>query len=185
MSVRLNVKITINPDSSLLVDETQVIPENSDPNFGLRCEIPIGDNDRWDRNYGPGYTDDNGLRVKVRRATVDGQSVKFHLDHYRRSEYQLIVDSSVDPGQHELNVVYQWPTLSPPQLRRPDNWLRDVLEDSEPPPGASSLPRSLRQRWERWRPLSPLSLFIPGRPPAKPDTRSALSHLPQPAVTLS
>jgi hypothetical protein len=91
----------------LLVDETQVIPENPDRNFGLRCEIPIGDNDRWDRNYGPGYTDDNGLRVKVRRATVDGHSVAFHLDHYRRTQSQLIVDNPVDLGPHELNVVYQ------------------------------------------------------------------------------
>lgn len=103
----LNAKITINPDSSLLVDETQVIPENPDRNFGLRCEIPIGDNDRWDRNYGPGYTDDNGLRVRVQSATVDGRPVAFHLDHYRRSYYQLIVDNSVDPGKHELNVIYR------------------------------------------------------------------------------
>jgi hypothetical membrane protein len=103
----LNVKITINPDSSLLVDETQVIPENPDRNFGVRCEIPIGDNDRWDRNYGPGYTDDNGLRVKVQSATVDGQPVAFHLDHYRRTYYQLIVDKSVDPGKHALNVIYR------------------------------------------------------------------------------
>jgi hypothetical protein len=108
----LNVRITINPDSSLLIDETLLIPENPDPNFGLRCEIPIGDNDRWDRNYGPGYTDDNGLRVKVQRVTVDRHPVAFHLDHYRHTDFQLIVDDehrpySVDPGQHELNVVYR------------------------------------------------------------------------------
>lgn len=39
----LKARIVINPDSSLLVDETQIIPESSDPNFGLRCEIPIGE----------------------------------------------------------------------------------------------------------------------------------------------
>ena len=41
--IRLKARILINPDSSLLVDETQIIPESSDPNFGLRCEIPIGE----------------------------------------------------------------------------------------------------------------------------------------------
>jgi hypothetical protein len=30
----LKARIVINPDSSLLVDETQVIPESPDPNFG-------------------------------------------------------------------------------------------------------------------------------------------------------
>jgi len=39
----LKARIVINPDSSLLVDGTQIIPESSDPNFGLRCEIPIGE----------------------------------------------------------------------------------------------------------------------------------------------
>src|ERR1017187_5291447 len=87
----LKANITVNSASSLLVDETLVIPESSDPNFGLRCEIPIGDNDRWDRNYGPGYTDDNGLRVKVQRVTVDGTPVEFRLDHYLRHGYQVIV----------------------------------------------------------------------------------------------
>ena len=91
----LKASIVVNPDSSLVVDETQIIPENPDPNFGLRCEIPIGGNDRWDRNYGPGYTDDNGLRVKVQRVTVDGQPVAFHLDHYRHSDYQVIIDLSL------------------------------------------------------------------------------------------
>jgi len=67
----LKATILINPDSSLLVDETLVIPEN-DPNFGLRCLIPIGSDDRFDRTYNPGYTDDNGLRVKVQKVTVDG-----------------------------------------------------------------------------------------------------------------
>ena len=105
----LKATILINPDSSLLVDETQVIPEN-DPNFGLRCDIPIGSEDRWDRNYNPGRTDDNGLRVKVQKVTVDGRPVAFHLDYYRHSFYQVIVDrglrNSIEPGQHELNVVY-------------------------------------------------------------------------------
>ena len=106
----LKATITINPDSSLLVDETQVIPEN-DKYFGLRCDIPIGTEDRWDRNYDPGHTDDNGLRVNVEKVTVDGQPVAFHLDHYRRSFYQVMVDrnvaNSLEPGQHELNVVYR------------------------------------------------------------------------------
>jgi predicted membrane protein DUF2207 len=108
----LKATIVVHPDSSLLVDETLIIPESSDPNFGLRCHIPIGDNDRWDRNYGPGYTDDNGLRVRVRRVTVDGQAVPFHLDHYRHSDYQVIVGRAdrrymVAPGEHELHVVYR------------------------------------------------------------------------------
>ncbi|PYX92964.1 MAG: hypothetical protein DMG71_16550 [Acidobacteria bacterium] len=108
----LKATIVVNPDSSLLVDETLIIPESSDPNFGLRCHIPIGDNDRWDRNYGPGYTDDNGLRVKVETVTVDGQVVAFHLDHYRHSSYQLIVGKenrryTVAPGEHELHVIYR------------------------------------------------------------------------------
>jgi Predicted membrane protein (DUF2207) len=106
----LKATITINPDSSILVDETQVIPEN-DRYFGLRCAIPIGSEDRWDRNYDPGRTDDNGLRVNVEKVTVDGQSVAFHLDHYRHSFYQVMVDrdwsNSLEPGQHELNVVYR------------------------------------------------------------------------------
>ena len=72
----LKATILINPDSSLLVYETQVIPEN-DSNFGLRCDIPIGSEDRWDRNYNPGHTDDNGLRVKVQKVTVDGRPVVF------------------------------------------------------------------------------------------------------------
>ena len=106
----LKATITINPDSSLLVDETQVIPEN-DRYFGLRCAIPIGTEDRWDRNYDPGHTNDNGLRVKVDKVTVDGQPVAFHLDHYRRSFYQVMVDkaraTSLEPGQHELKVIYR------------------------------------------------------------------------------
>src|SRR5579872_101385 len=77
----LKAKIVVNPDSSLLVDETQVIPANGDRNFGLRCVIPIGVSDRWDRNYERSRTDDNGLRVKVQRVTVDGQPAAFHLDH--------------------------------------------------------------------------------------------------------
>jgi hypothetical protein len=108
----LKATIIVNPDSSLLVDQTQIIPENSDRNFGLRCQIPIGDEDRWDRNYGPGYTDDNGLRVKVQKVTVDGQPVAFHLDHYRHATYQLIVGKedrryTVAPGEHELHVIYR------------------------------------------------------------------------------
>ena len=106
----LKATIVINPDSSLLVDETQVIPEN-DRYFGLRCAIPIGTEDRWDRNYDPGHTNDNGLRVKVDTVTVDGQPVAFHLDHYRRSFYQVMVDkaraTSLEPGQHELKVIYR------------------------------------------------------------------------------
>src|SRR5579864_1032893 len=108
----LKATIIVNPDSSLLVEEALSIPESSDRNFGLRCEIPIGDNDRWDRNYGPGYTDDNGLRVKVQRVTVDGQAVPFYLDHYRHSDYQVIVGRAdrryvVAPGEHELRAVYR------------------------------------------------------------------------------
>jgi hypothetical protein len=106
----LKATVTINPDSSLLVDETQMIPEN-DRYFGLRCDIPIGSEDRWDRTFNPDRTDDNGLRVKVEKVTVDGQPVAFRLDHYRHSFYQVIVDknrtNSVEPGQHELNVVYR------------------------------------------------------------------------------
>ncbi len=107
----LKATIVVNPDSSLLVDETQVIPEN-DRNFGLRCDIPIGDEDRWDRNHNPGHTDDNGLRVKVQKVTVNGQPVAFHIDHYRHTFYQVIVDRnnqlySDEPGQHVLNVVYR------------------------------------------------------------------------------
>jgi hypothetical protein len=104
----LKARIVVNPDSSLLVDETQVIPANGDRNFGLRCAIPIGVSDYWDRNYNPGHTDDNGLRVKVQRVTVDGQPAAFHLDHYRHSSYQVIVDDRADPLEtHELNVVYR------------------------------------------------------------------------------
>jgi hypothetical protein len=107
----LKATITINSDSSLLVDETQEVPEN-DRFFGLRCAIPIGTEDRWDRNYDPGHTDDNGLRVKVQKVTVDGQPAAFHLDHYRHSFYQVIVQrgnqlTSIEPGQHVLNVVYR------------------------------------------------------------------------------
>ncbi len=35
--IRLKARILINPDSSLLVDETQIIPESPDPNFTLAC----------------------------------------------------------------------------------------------------------------------------------------------------
>src|SRR5271157_1028896 len=108
----LKANIAVNSDSSLLVDETLVIPEGQDPNFGLRCEIPIGDNDRWDRNYGPGYADDNGLRVKVQRVAVDGAPVEFRLDHYLRHGYQVIVRNgsqlnAVGQGTHALNVIYR------------------------------------------------------------------------------
>ena len=108
----LKANITVNSDSSLLVDETLVIPEGQDPNFGLRCAIPIGDNDRWDRNYNPGYTDDNGLRVKVQRVAVDGAPVEFRLDHYLRHGYQVIVRNGSlmnadGQGTHELNVIYR------------------------------------------------------------------------------
>lgn len=108
----LKANITVNSDSSLLVDETLVIPEGQDPNFGLRCEIPIGDDDRWDRNYGPGYTDDNGLRVRVQRVAVDGAPAEFRLDHYLRHGYQVIVRNgsqmnAVGQGTHELNVIYR------------------------------------------------------------------------------
>lgn len=106
----LKATITVNPDSSLLVDETQVIPEN-DRNFGLRCDIPIGSEDRWDPNNNPGRTEDNGLRVKVLNVTVDGRPVAFHIDHYLHTFYQVIVDrgngSSIEPGRHVLNVVYR------------------------------------------------------------------------------
>jgi hypothetical protein len=105
----LKATILINPDSSLLVDETLVIPE-IDPNFGLRCLIPIGSDDRFDRTYNPGYSDDNGLRVKIQKVTVDGRPVVFDLDHYRHSFYQVLVDkgfrNAIEPGQHELHVVY-------------------------------------------------------------------------------
>jgi len=105
----LTATILVNPDSSLLVDETLVIPEN-DPNFGLRCLIPIGSDDRFDRTYNPVRTDDNGLRVKVQKVTVDGRPVAYDLDHYRHSFYQVLVDkgfrNSIEPGQHELHVVY-------------------------------------------------------------------------------
>jgi len=107
----LKANIVVNPDSSLLVDEILVIPENSDPNFGLRCVIPIGDDDRWDRNFGPGYTEDNGLRFKIKRVTVDGTPVAYRLDHSLHHFYQVIVGEqyrsyAVGPGAHELNVVY-------------------------------------------------------------------------------
>ena len=108
----LKAKIVVNPDSSLLVEETLVIPERSDRSFGLRCAIPIGDNDRWDRNFGPGYTQDNGLRLKIKRVTVDGTPVAFRLDHSLHHFYQVIVGEqyhpyTVGPGTHELNLVYQ------------------------------------------------------------------------------
>jgi hypothetical protein len=108
----LKVNVVVNSDSSLLVDETLVIPESSDPNFGLRCEIPVGDDDRWDRNYGPGYSDDNGLRVKVQRVMVDGTSVQFRLDNYLRHTYQVIARdgsalNSIRQGTHELKVIYR------------------------------------------------------------------------------
>jgi Predicted membrane protein (DUF2207) len=104
----LKETITVNPDSSLLVDETQAIPEN-DRNFGLRCDLPIGSEDRWDRTYHPVRTDDNGLRVKVLKVTVDGTPVTFHIDHYKHTFYQVIVDrgNSIEPGSHVLNVVYR------------------------------------------------------------------------------
>jgi hypothetical protein len=105
----LKATILIDSDSSLRVDETLVIPEN-DPNFGLRCDIPIGSEDRWDRTYNPVRTDDNGLRVKVQKVTVDGRPVGYTLDHYRHGYYQVLVDrgiqNSIEPGLHELNVVY-------------------------------------------------------------------------------
>ncbi len=77
----LTAKVVVNSGSSLSVDETLVIPASPDPNFGLRCEIPIGDDDRWDRDFGPGYTEDNGLRLKIQRVAVDGAPAGYRLDH--------------------------------------------------------------------------------------------------------
>ena len=108
----LKAKVIVNSDASLSVDETLIIPESPDPNFGLRCEIPIGDDDRWDREFGPGYTEDNGLRLKIQRVAVDGVPAEYRLDHSLHHFYQVIVGrgnrwTSFGPGAHELNVVYQ------------------------------------------------------------------------------
>jgi Predicted membrane protein (DUF2207) len=108
----LKAKVIVNSDASLSVDETLIIPENADPNFGLRCEIPIGDDDRWDREFGPGYTEDNGLRLKIQRVVVDGAPAEYRLDHSLHHFHQVIMGrgnrwTSFGPGAHELNVVYQ------------------------------------------------------------------------------
>lgn len=91
----LSADVTVRPDGSLLVSEALTIPPSSDPNFGLRREIPIGSNDRSDPHYGPGYTRDNGLRFHILSVTVNGQPAKFRIDHYLHSFYQLIVEGTV------------------------------------------------------------------------------------------
>lgn len=105
--------IVVQPDGSLLVREFEQIDVVAPPKYGLRRNLPIASDDRWDRDYGPGYTKDTGLRVQVKEVRFDGKPTPFHTSQIRAYYYQVVFGSSetallpVAVGSHRFEITYQ------------------------------------------------------------------------------
>jgi hypothetical protein len=112
-TTQFNCDIVVQADGSLLVRESEGINVDAPPKYGLRRSLPIGSDDRWDRDYGPGYTRDTGLRVRVEEVKLDGATVPFHTSQIRGSHYQVVFGSSeasllpVEVGSHTVAITYQ------------------------------------------------------------------------------
>ena len=104
--------IVVQADGSLLVREAENIDVAAPPKYGLRRSLPIGSDDRWDRDYGPGYTRDTGLRVQVNEVKFDGKPAPFHTSQIRGNYYQVVLGSSesallpVAVGSHTVEITY-------------------------------------------------------------------------------
>jgi hypothetical protein len=112
-TTEFNCDIVVQPDGSLLVRETETMDVVAPPKYGLRRSLPIGSDDRWDRDYGPGYTRDTGLRVRLMEVKLDGAPAPFHTSEIRGSHYQVVFGSSesallpVAVGSHNIAITYQ------------------------------------------------------------------------------
>lgn len=112
-TTQFNCDILVQPDGLLLVRETETIDVVAPPKYGLRRSLPIGSDDRWDRDYGPGYTRDTGLRVRLMEVKLDGTPAPFHTSEIRGSHYQVVFGSSesallpVAVGSHTVAITYQ------------------------------------------------------------------------------
>jgi len=104
--------IAVQADGSLMVRESDQIDVVAPPEYGLRRSLPIGSDDRWDRDYGPGYTRDTGLRVRLMEVKLDGAPVPSHTSQIRGSHYQVVFGSSeasllpVSVGPHTISITY-------------------------------------------------------------------------------
>ena len=111
-TTRFACDIVVQPDGSLLVQEKEDIDLVAPPKYGLRRNLPIGSDDRWDRDYGPGYTRDTGLRVQLNEVKLDGAAAPFHTSQMRGSYYQVVFGSSenallpVEVGSHTVEITY-------------------------------------------------------------------------------
>lgn len=111
-TTQFDCDIVVQPDGSLLVRETANIDVFERPKYGLRRSLPIGSDDRWDRDYGPGYTRDTGLRVRVDEVKLDGELAPYHISQIRGSYYQVVFGRSegelllVAVGSHTVEITY-------------------------------------------------------------------------------
>lgn len=105
--------IVVQPDGSLRVREEANIQVFAPLEYGLRRSLPIGSDDRWDRDYGPGYTRDTGLHVRVDEVKLDGEPAPYHISQIRGSYYQVVLGSSessllpVGVATHTLAITYR------------------------------------------------------------------------------
>ncbi|HKW67575.1 MAG TPA: DUF2207 domain-containing protein, partial [Terriglobales bacterium] len=112
-TTQFDCDITVQADGSLLVRESDQINVVAPPEYGLRRSLPISSDDRWDRDYGPGYTRDTGLRVQLQEVRFDGQPATFHTNQVLRNYYQVVLGSSensllsVAVGPHTLFIAYR------------------------------------------------------------------------------
>ncbi len=112
-TIQFDCDIVVQPDGSLVVRETENIDVVAPPKYGLRRSLPIGSDDRWDRDYGPGYTRDTGLRVRLDQVKLDGAAAPFHTSQIRGSYYQVVFGGSesallpVAVGSHTIEITYQ------------------------------------------------------------------------------
>jgi predicted membrane protein DUF2207 len=111
-TTQFDCDIVVQPDGSLRVRETENVDVFERPKYGLRRSLPIGSDDRWDRDYGPGYTRDTGLRVRIDEVKLDGELAAYHISQIRGSYYQVVFGSSessllpVAVGSHTVEITY-------------------------------------------------------------------------------
>lgn len=112
-TTQFDCDITVQADGSLLVRENDQFDVVAPPEYGLRRSLPISSDDRWDRDYGPGYTRDTGLRVQLQEVRFDGEPAAFHTNQVLRNYYQVVLGSSetsllpVSVGAHTLSIAYR------------------------------------------------------------------------------
>src|SRR5579864_544383 len=112
-TTQFDCDIAVQADGSLLVRESDHIEVVAPPEYGLRRSLPISSDDRWDRDYGPGYTRDTGLRVQLQEVRFDGQPATFHTNQVLRNYFQVVLGSSensllpVAVGSHTLFIAYR------------------------------------------------------------------------------